>query len=75
MWLRSYASVFPLVSFDILIHGSFYVFLFLAVSIVRRGQLLDAVECGGYEAKLHAVDDDGDAELVDPEVKAAKVTV
>ncbi|CAN0272336.1 unnamed protein product, partial [Ectocarpus sp. 12 AP-2014] len=47
---------------------------FLAVSIVRRGQLLDAVECGGYEAKLHAVDDDGDVELVDPEVKAAKVT-
>ncbi|CAM9561185.1 unnamed protein product, partial [Ectocarpus fasciculatus] len=36
-------------------------------------QLLDAVECGGYEAKLQAVDDDGDAELVNPEVKAAKM--
>ncbi|CAB1097064.1 unnamed protein product [Ectocarpus sp. CCAP 1310/34] len=45
----------------------------MAVLIVRRGQLLDAVECGGYEAKLHAVDDDGDVELVDPEVKAAKM--
>ncbi|CBN76837.1 conserved unknown protein [Ectocarpus siliculosus] len=42
-------------------------------AVTTPEQLLDAVECGGYEANLHAVDDDGDTELVDPEVKAAKM--
>lgn len=70
-------SVFPLVAFGIFIYLYTRLFIcscFVAVLIVCRGQLLDAVECGGYEAKLHAVDDDGDVEVVDPEVKAAKVT-
>lgn len=36
-------------------------------------QLLEAVEDGGYEANLYAVDADGEAEIEDPEVKASKV--
>lgn len=45
--------------------------------LVSRGivqqQLVDAVESGGYEAKVHAVDEEGVAEVDDPEIKAAKV--
>lgn len=40
---------------------------------LEKNQLLEAVEDGGYEATLLTVDDDGDAELDDPDVKAAKV--
>lgn len=31
------------------------------------------MENGGYEAKLHAVDAEGEAEIEDPEVRASKV--
>ena len=34
---------------------------------------MEAVEDGGYEANLRTVDEEGDVELDDPEIKAAKV--
>lgn len=37
-------------------------------------QLLEAVEDGGYEAKLRSSDDEGNTEIDDPEIKAAKVS-
>lgn len=37
-------------------------------------QLLEAVEDGGYEATLRSIDEEGDVEFDDPEIKAAKVS-
>ncbi|CAM9129320.1 unnamed protein product, partial [Hapterophycus canaliculatus] len=42
-------------------------------STTTPDQLLEAIEDGGYEAKLQHVDDEGDSELQDPEIKAAKM--
>lgn len=36
-------------------------------------QLVECVEDGGYLASVHAVDEQGDLELEDPEMKASKV--
>lgn len=46
----------------------------VAIGSVFPKQLLEAVEDGGYEATLRTIDEQGDVEIDDPEIKAARVS-